>query len=803
MPPVELTANPGENTSNQPTTITPVPAAFVPPSVKAKIGIIYPPPEVRNIVDKTASFVARNGPSFESKVKEAEANNSKFNFLNPHDPYHAYYLHKVKESMEGKAPAPGAPEQQQQQQTLAPTPSMQSTAKVHTKVQSEISKFLEPIIIKDPPSEYEFMIEPPSISAYDLDVVRLTAQFVARNGRQFLTSLMSKEARNPQFDFLKPAHGLFNYFTKLVEQYTKILIPSRESLAKLSNDIENQQKIMDEVNYRVEWVKHQLRERAKEEEAVEKERAAYSQIDWHDFVVVETVDYQPQEQGNFPPPTTPEMVGARMLLQERLDRTNFQHITSTTMVSMSDLAAEMDMGSPPHSPPPAMQSNVNMQEMDMEQDDDDMNAPPPPQPPQPSLLHRGGSSAPMMISRIPSNQSPMPPPFPPGIPTTVLPPAIPTDKLPAPLKPQDVIIKSYDPKQKMLTINQGEQYLISPITKEKIPANSISSHTKYALLDPSWIQRREKEVAEQQEKEQVYEPGSFVELELKKFAERRTDIFGMGVQETTIGRKIGEEDRRADDKVQWDGHTATAEKTSKKAMANITIEDQINAIHRSQGLLEDEASAANRIGPSIPKPVTTSSYPSTAKTIQKPPQLSPLVAKPMVPMGGQPQRTLVATPILSRPGMQPVTLLPQATHTMVAMPSMVAVAPQPPIHPPPIADEPSAKRPKTEDQLMPEEDFYKTFGKGQVTITIQLPIVPEKPEWNLNGQAIPLTLPITDPITVIKAKLSDLLGGMPAGKQKLVYNDMFVKDSNSLGFYNMMKGSVVYLQLKERGGRKK
>lgn len=31
----------------------------------------------------------------------------------------------------------------------------------------------------------------------------------------------------------------------------------------------------------------------------------------------------------------------------------------------------------------------------------------------------------------------------------------------------------------MLTINQGEQYLISPITKEKIPANSISSHTKY------------------------------------------------------------------------------------------------------------------------------------------------------------------------------------------------------------------------------------------------------------------------------------------------------------------------------------
>jgi hypothetical protein len=49
MPPVELTANASENNgTNPPTTITPVPAAFVPPSVKAKIGIIYPPPEVRS-----------------------------------------------------------------------------------------------------------------------------------------------------------------------------------------------------------------------------------------------------------------------------------------------------------------------------------------------------------------------------------------------------------------------------------------------------------------------------------------------------------------------------------------------------------------------------------------------------------------------------------------------------------------------------------------------------------------------------------------------------------------------------------
>ena len=56
------------------------------------------------------------------------------------------------------------------------------------------------------------------------DVVKLTAQFVARNGRQFLTNLMNREQRNYQFDFLRPQHSLFNYFTKLVEQYTKVTL---------------------------------------------------------------------------------------------------------------------------------------------------------------------------------------------------------------------------------------------------------------------------------------------------------------------------------------------------------------------------------------------------------------------------------------------------------------------------------------------------------------------------------------------------------------------------------------------------
>ena len=51
----------------------------------------------------------------------------------------------------------------------------------------------------------------------------------------------------------------------------------------------------------MEWAKFQERERKKEEEEREKERVAYAQIDWHDFVVVETVDFQPNEQGRWKP----------------------------------------------------------------------------------------------------------------------------------------------------------------------------------------------------------------------------------------------------------------------------------------------------------------------------------------------------------------------------------------------------------------------------------------------------------------------------------------------------------------------
>ena len=47
-------------------------------------------------------------------------------------------------------------------------------------------------------------------------------------------------------------------------------------------------------------------------------------------------------------------------------------------------------------------------------------------------------------------------------------------------------------------------------------------------------------MAEKREQERVFAPGSSIGSQLSKLAERRTDIFGSGAEETQIGKKVSE-----------------------------------------------------------------------------------------------------------------------------------------------------------------------------------------------------------------------------------------------------------------------
>merc|ERR1719419_882765 len=581
-------------------------------SGKTLVGIIYPPPEVRNIVDKTASFVARNGPEFESRIRQNEANNTKFNFLTQTDPYHAYYKHKVQEFKEGKATEPGIAPLMGTTHGSSMAPQAPAAGK-----SLATAKMPEPVVLKDPPPEFEFIADPPSISAYELDVVKLTAQFVARNGRQFLTNLMNREQRNFQFDFLRPQHSLFNYFTKLVEQYTKILIPPKDLMTKLRKELElpfnSKDGVMGGVRYRAEWERHQERQKQKEEEAKEKERVAYASVDWHDFVVVETVDFQPTEHGHFPPPTTPEEVGARMLMEERFAAAPDAPAPSTVTYIGEDVEEEELEEAPPNSKPieiqpaPAVREEPNMQVVDMDEESSDE-----------------GSDEEIEMEKRPT---PAPPPI----------------AAPPPLNPDKVLIKAnYDPKAvapPVAALSSDEQMLVSPLTGELIPASKMAEHMRIGLLDPKWVEQKDRAIQEKLQRTEVFAQGASIDSSLRNMAARRTDIFGAGDVETDIGKKVGEDEEEAKEsgKVTWDGHTSSMDQTARKARENITVEDQIRHLQQIKGILGTEE---KQVGPTAPggpprPPVSAPPVPPAAPP-GVPPSAPPPPRPPMAPPTGPP-----------------------------------------------------------------------------------------------------------------------------------------------------------------------
>ncbi|XP_050303574.1 splicing factor 3A subunit 1 [Anthonomus grandis grandis] len=755
MPPLEVAASANE----EPAPSNPV------------VGIIYPPPEVRNIVDKTASFVARNGPEFEARIRQNELGNPKFNFLNSGDPYHAYYQHKVNEFKEGKAQEP----------SLSQGISKLTVSASQQQKQHEILKQIEQQFVpKDPPADFEFIADPPSISALDLDIVKLTAQFVARNGRTFLTQLMNREQRNFQFDFLRPQHSLFQYFTKLLEQYTKVLIPPKTLQQKLRDEVKSSQAVLDLVKYRTEYLKYMEAQKARQEEILERERIAYAQIDWHDFVVVETVDYQAFEIGNFPPPTTPEEVGARMLLQERLEEG--EDIEMQLESDDEDNVEERDSGlsqmeDRTHSRKPGRDNN-QVQDMDEESSEDEG----------PETSHQ------------PAIQPPLPP------------------------VPDKVVVKKYDPKQapKVTRPTAGDDYLVSPITGEKIPASKVQEHMRIGLLDPRWVEQRDKHVTDKMNQDTVYAQGTAIEASLKLLAERRTDIFGVGDEETAIGKKIGEEESRKDEKVTWDGHTSSVEAATRAARANITLEEQIHQIHKVKGLLPDEEKEKigpkNLGGPKMkppPPPVINKAMapqpPKPQVLTQTAPPPQPVSLPVQAPILAPPQPPIMMMPAPPMPPMRPPLMM--SAHP--GMPSFVTPMPPPPMGgpPPPMAvpmkhaldvmgdDEPANKKMRNEDSLVPEEVFL-TRNPNPVSLKVQIPMMPEKSEWKLTGQMLMFTLPLSESVGNLKAKIQEEIS-MPPAKQKLFFDGMFFKDQNTLAYYNITSSAVVQLQIKERGGRKK
>ncbi|POM70734.1 Splicing factor 3 subunit, partial [Phytophthora palmivora] len=271
-------------------------------------GIIYPPPDIRAVVDKTAQFVANNGRAFESRIV-GERMSAKFSFLREADPYHAYYEHKVSEFIAKKdEPQEQEQEQASEQQTQV-AKQQDKTQEVVKAAETSGDVVVEKKAVQDvtaqvakkikekelePPPEEKFIIKHPTLSALDQEIMYLTAQYTALSGSSFLSGLATREQRNPQFDFLKPTHPLFAYFTALVESYTLVLAKQDTQMKRITEGMDRMM-VLDRCVHRMEWQRTEQERRDKEAAESDAERRALTQIDWHDFVIVETINFDDED----------------------------------------------------------------------------------------------------------------------------------------------------------------------------------------------------------------------------------------------------------------------------------------------------------------------------------------------------------------------------------------------------------------------------------------------------------------------------------------------------------------------------
>ncbi|KAJ2541312.1 SF3a splicing factor complex subunit [Coemansia sp. RSA 1853] len=412
------------------------------------MGLIYPPIDIKAIVDKTAEHVAKSGTAFEQLIREKYEGNDKFSFIYPNDPYFAYYEHMVDQHKSGKPIADQADE---------------NSGDVSDIVADKPGENGQPV--PERPDAFQFSSPLPAVSAQDLDVIKLTAQYVACNGREFMTALAQREASNYQFDFLSPQHSLFTYFHNLVTQYSLVLFPS-DGQREIAQNTSDKYEVLERAKRRMEWTAYEEDERKQKAEQTEQEKQAFLSIDWHDFVVAGTVEFVEEDEfAELPPP---------MLLQD--------------LKSMSLEDKHKAAGRSNESTDVQAQSSDNEQSPDNEDDDVEMEV-------------EDDVDEEIEAERKPLDRVP--------ITATSL----------GPMK----IRKDYVPNLRRGP--RAQVMLQCQLCKLDIPASDFEEHIRVELIDPKW--KEQKLTFERKMRDSnLVRQGEDVARYLKQLAEHRGDAHG-------------------------------------------------------------------------------------------------------------------------------------------------------------------------------------------------------------------------------------------------------------------------------------
>ena len=438
-------------------------------------GVVLPPKDIRTIIEKTAGYVARNGPVFEGRIRDKEQSNPKFSFLSGNDAYAPFYQWRLDEVRAGRGTAVSAG-------------TTGDAAPVKQKPKGP-----------EPPPEFQFSARMPNISALDLEVVRLTALHAARKGKSWTTALSQREARNFQFDFLRPQHSLYNFFSRLVDQYTLLLQTGPDGqkaeqarIRELQSNLQDRFRVMNLAKKRSEFVKYQESQKQRKEEEAEAERIAYAQIDWHDFVVVETVLFtEADDQVDLPPPTSLNDLQSASLEQKAmmsLARPDMRIEEAMPTDDMNGYAYGYTNGYDTNgyaAAPPLPQSYpATYSPAPIQPQMPYAPIPPPTDLPAPPGLPQAPSFA--SLPSRPDTASPRPP-------QSITPQPAPSQPQPSAASgpPKMNVRSDYIPRAALRT-QTALRTAICPNCGQSIPVAELEQHLKIELLDPRWKEQQAK-----------------------------------------------------------------------------------------------------------------------------------------------------------------------------------------------------------------------------------------------------------------------------------------------------------------------
>ncbi|KAJ7632416.1 Pre-mRNA splicing factor PRP21 like protein-domain-containing protein [Roridomyces roridus] len=735
-------------------------------------GMILPPPEIKSVIDRTALFVARsaNPPQFEDKIREGQRSDPKFSFLNPADPYHAYYRHKMDRVAQGDTGEDSAPDKDGQGNGDA--------------------EDAEPVDVGVEPPPPEFIMDLPSISAIDLDIMKLTALFTARRGRLFLASLSSREGRNYQFDFLRPTHSLFGYFNRLVEQYTKVLHPNKEMLEQLKGRAEQgaKWKALEVAKTHAKWERTKREQDKKRQDDQEAERIAFAEIDWHDYHIVQTIEFTGADANSeLPPPMSVQEVENMTLAQKRMAAMIMEN-------TADDIEAHRAKQAAAEAEAAAAVGGVGMGDGDAnmeESDDEDAE----------ERQKREEEERQKEIERAKALQA-----------SSV--------NTAGPMK----IRTNYVPK--LGAKNAKEAMTTCSICQQQIPVDDLQEHMRIELLDPKWKEQRNALEARKAQASEL-QSGANVVSALRGLARTRVDIFGAEADEERRKREEEEEreKRKEREKVVWDGHTASKANTLDKFSTNVNFDEQIAAIHRAKGLGPQETNAIGPgIGPAaVPPPLA--SLPPAPASLPAPPQASsnsgnPAYSAATISSGPQPasaypapvmlpplhyQGLDAAQPFCYQPpaaaGMHPsrAAALAAANGALAAQAGQVRSAEEMEGE---VDDVPPAKRQRIAklpgSQLYPEADWI-TMHPHPISLQVQLPNDNTKPEWKLDGSVVTIPdLPLNLLVSTLRDRILMHTGStVPASRIRLSYMGKMLTNKDTIAVYNLEDEDLLVFSVRD------